>query len=552
MPPFRAVTVAEIEIFRPAPAVITETPGHAAAPHAALSDRPDPLESPGMIRVSDTGYRTRAADPSGVQTYPGLMAQAYEIDRSIALDPAGSGETGARGTIRIVNADRRYDAVAASWNCDSRPVRLYQGRQVLDEVRGIFVDPAYSDLKPVFAGLCAPWFLTESDLTIPFQSSGAWLGRPVQVNRYGGSGGLDGIASMAGRLKPMGRGGTAAAPILNATPVQVDPVSLIWQVSDGPGQIVALYEGGDIGNILSSGQVGDITTASPAAGRYVWESSSRGLFIRLGSKNRYAITCDFVGDFPIGGAVSAPLDIARLLLTETLALPSSLIDLAAFAASGPYQSYVAGFYLDGGSPENGDALVGRIMASIGARLITSRAGKLRPYLLRSPIRMGTEPRLTTTHIMDLKAVALPETLSPPPLRIAVGYARNSTIQTSGLDPDVAADRLQFLADEYREAGAVNAWVGLSYRRPNMPDRIPSVLLRQQDAQAVASDFITLWGQSRALYEVTLPIEDALSFDLTNAVILQYPVADLGNGKIGQVVAESIRSHDATSTIRVLV
>ena len=195
------------------------------------------------LLASDLGYRTLSTDAGGVRAYPPFLDTAFEIDRRASLDPTQA-STRTNGAIRIVNLRQAFDTFVVPRNTDSRAVRVLVGQKSYDTSRGVFVDPAYDSLRPFFAGTSGSWLLAEDVLEVPLKDTSYWTQRSLQTATYGGGGGLDGTAALAGKPKPITRGGTASSPVLNVPLVQVDPIAQIWQWTDAPGTLVTLYEAG--------------------------------------------------------------------------------------------------------------------------------------------------------------------------------------------------------------------------------------------------------------------------------------------------------------------
>ena len=289
----------EMEVYRPG-TVVGPMRGNLSRARMAAPPASAPLESTEIVRASDLGYRTRPTDPGGVVAYPPVLETAFEIDRRVPLSPFAPAAAAAWGAIRLANVGRRYDAMARSHNSDGRPVRILIGRKRRDDARGLDLDPPYGELAELFAGITEPWSLDEGVLTVPLRDATYWLERPFQQNTFAGTGGLEGGADLRGRIKPRTRGGAVGVPVPDVPVVWLDRVRWIGQLSDAPGEVTGLSERGDPAQILSSGQVGDIETAEPAPGRYVWSSTGAGLFIRLGSAPQGTITCNVIGHFPSG------------------------------------------------------------------------------------------------------------------------------------------------------------------------------------------------------------------------------------------------------------
>ena len=539
---------AEIEVYQPNPGLLALTYGHGTRAHGTLSLRPLALEAPGTIRASDTGYRTRADDPGGLRVYPPVLDTAFAIDRRVGLAP-GDASTRTYGSIRLSNLGERFDAYTLSRNSDNRPARILIGAKAWDSARGYQVHPSYTDLLPLFGGVALPWLVEEEAVTIPLADPAAWLDRPVQDATYVGTGGLEGGADLAGKPKPMTRGGTLAAPVCDVPLVLVDAAALIYQWTDGPGAVQTLYEGGQ-GGFTYDGDVADLYAAgSPAPGHYR-TNRARGL-LRLGSKPVYTLSADVTGAFP-SAAATLPGSVALALLTEDMSLSPAVLDLPSFGAADVLRPYVVGYYV-GTEPVQGAELLGNILVSINARLISTRSGLLSLFLL-APLPVGIRPEvaLNPSNAVSVKPQALPAALDPPPYRVQVSYATIWQTQSSGLNGAVSAARRQELATADRYATAFSPLVRAQYRRPNDLAPTRTVLLQRTAAQAMASLVLELFASRPGYYLVEVPIDAAARIDIGTVVHVTWPLADLAVGRIGQVVGEQIRSDQASVTFLVLM
>lgn len=347
----------------------------------------------------------------------------------------------------------------------------------------------------------------------------------------------------------MVRGGTPANPVLNVSLVAVDTANLIYQWTDGPGTLQALYEGG-AAVFANAGDVADLYSGmAPMAGSYR-TNNARGL-VQMGSKPVNTLTADVTGSFPGAGAVTTAAQLARWLLSETMGQGDAVLDLPSFAAADAAYPYTAGFFA--GSGLEGLAQVAALLGSIGARLVATRAGLLSAFVLRTlPANATPAAALTTANAISVTPQALPSTLDPPPSQWRVGWGLNNTVQSSGLNSMVSAARQRQLALDYRVAPWFGSAVATAYRNANKPAPVNTMLLAQAQAQALANDLGALWAGRPGLYAVELPIEAALPLNLGSVVLLRWPLGNLADGRLGQVVGEQLRSADATATLTVLV
>lgn len=540
----------EVEFYTPGLAEPQALPW-GAAPWGAVGPDAAPLESPITLRASDRGYVTLPADPPGLVVYPPILAEAVEIDRALALAPDGAGAGAAWGAVRLVNDDGALDALFTAANVDGRAVRVRAGRKI-PQPHGYESDPSYSDTTEVFAGIGAGLALEDRGLRVELRDAGYWLERLVDGDAYAGTGGLEGNETLAGKRKPRVRGGTLAAPVRNVRPVLVDPAALIYQWTDAGGDLVTLYERGLDGGITDAGDVADLYSGSTPAGQYRTDAP-RGLF-QLGSTPAGEITVDCTGDFPSGEVATDAAAIALRVLLEDASVPAQWIDDGAFIGLSAARPWAAGFALDLDEPLDSVQVVGRLLGSIGARLVPRRTGRLSCVVLDVPAP-GARPAYayTAANVVACAHRRLPQPLDPPPARLRVGYARNHTVQTSDIAPTVTAARRQVLAEPVQVVSAAAAAVLNAWRRPSDPAVVETDLLDEADAQTLVDALADLWctASGRRLWEVTVPIAFALRHEIGAAVSLTYPLAGLSAGALGRVVGERLRWAEGLATLQVL-
>lgn len=533
----------EIEARLPGTAAVPEARGIGGAPIGAIARRLASREHTTTIRASDAGYRTRPSDVGGVVVYPAMLDTAFALDRILGLAPTQANASISWGRTVLVNADRRWDSIAALYNADGRRVRVLAGRKTWDDRRGLWVDPPFTAMQEVFAGIAQPWSLSETALTIPLRDISYWLERPLHTNTYAGTGGYEGTADMAGRVKPILRGGTGDAPVRQVTPVLVDPVDLIYQFADGPGAVVTLREAGDPTNILPGGDVADLYAGSTPPGRYR-TCTARGMF-QLGSRPAGAITVDVCSGTPTAAG------IAREIIAE-LQVPPGFVDEASFIGLAAAWPQPCGWWW--GEEASAAEAVNFFLGSIGARLITTRTGQLRAVPL-AVLPTGIRPAAVYTpdQILSVEPVELGAPLAPSPAAWQVGHSRNHTVQTSDMDPDLDATAAAALGQEWRQEGAANPDVLLVTRTPSLPPMLQSAHLTASGAQALAGQLRDLWclPRPRRAFRVTLPDELTQRHEIGTPLVIAWPADDLDAGRLCQVVGDSIQPGSETGVITVL-
>lgn len=518
---------------------------HGTRPHGTRQRRTAALEQAETLRFSDLGYVREDHVP-----YPPIVTQAFDLDRGLSLTAGGLGGSASYGAITLINDRGALDAVITGKINDHLPVRIMAGRKRLDPDRALWTDPPASDLVPVFAGLGRIWQPDRNTLTIPLLDPSSWLSAAMPVRAYGGGGRLDGDSNVTGRNLPRIRG-----LVCNVSPVLIDAANAVYQVSDGPADIRALYEGGYGGGIGFGGIVTDLYARSPDPGTYLLQRSPTGTWIRLGTPPVYGITVDAFGSFASGAAPQTVLDILRQILIEDFAFPAAYLD-PGWTPRSPLAPWAAGWFWDGTATVTGAEVVSTFLSGLGLSLVPTRTGTLRPVLLTPP-GSGDGPvlALDPDRITAIAPVALDASLSPPPWRWRIGWQRSFTLQRpgSGLHPQAAADRQALIAVETRNAVWFSAVVKQRWRVPNDPAPAPTVLASASDAQAVADRMGELWGRFRTLWAVTVPAEYAWDVDLGDPVSVTAPVPGLSAGPMpGLVVGEHVRSGEPTITLQILI
>lgn len=162
--------------------------------------------------------------------------------------------------------------------------------------------------------------------------------------RYGGTGGADGDAAIAGAMKPYGVG-----TVENAEPVAINATLLLYALSCS--SIVGVDEVRDGGVALDFDadytSYATLAAATVPAGHY--STCIAEGFLRLGSTPVYGITVDFQGDADTIGGLGAPTTmgtIARRIATGrgSLMLSTSQLDSVSFASFESERTAAVGFY----------------------------------------------------------------------------------------------------------------------------------------------------------------------------------------------------------------
>lgn len=513
--------------------------GWGTTPWGALTQLPAPFERVEMLRFSDVGY---VSDTHGA--WPPLVQQAYSLDRRLDLRPDAQAGGESWGALVLASPNGLLDHVIATRVVDHMPLRVRYGLRQRDTIRGCAIDPPEAALKPAFAGLGRSWQPDRQSVEIALTDATSWLDASSQATPYDGKGGRNGGADLAGRYRPKLRG-----RVFNLTPVAVDTVRLIYQISDAPGSIEALYEGGASGGIVFAGQVADVFKTEPPPGHYIVQSDSSGVWFRLGTRPVWAITLDATGALPDGTTPGGLLSLLRGMLLQDCQLEPDLFDAS---WQEPGLDWPGGWYWDGSARVTGRDIADTLLAGLGIRLVASRAGTLRPVAVHAP-HAGAVAHFGPHNLIAVAPVALDDMLDPPPARWRVGYAHAQTVQAagSGLSPLVTPERQAFIGQADRLASWASPELRRRYRVPNDPPPLVTALSDERDAMTVATLHAALWASTRRLRALTVPMEQGYAVNLGDPITLtlpEHPDRTLS----ALVVGEQLRPGEATITLQVLV
>lgn len=519
--------------------------GWGSTPWGALSLLSSSEADTGTVRVSDIGYRTE----SPVIPYPPLLMDGFSVDARIPLSPAQTGIVYGYGSLSIVNAGRQYDALVNVWNMDARRITIKYGVKIWDDTRGVFIDPISDDLLTVFTGIGGQWELSEFTLDIPLRDASYWLDRPIQRAAYAGTGTYEGDAELKGTLKPKTRGVAFNVPL-----TLIDRVNYIYQYNDARGEVTTLYEGAAT-TITFQANTTDLYSGSTDPGKYRTDNS-RGL-LQLGSSpaDNAAITADVIGHFPSAAAQTIAANIVRFMLIEDIGLPSDYMDVDTFTTAATDYPYQAGWYWGPNDQIDGATAVGVCLASFGARVVPATSGELKCFVLQA-VGISESPVASFGPAQILESGVKPRPMAadinPPTWRVRCAYQHNYTIQNSGILGSASDTRRQFVQTADRFAVWSNEGISDAYANANDLPPFGGGLTSEADAQEVADRTGALFGTRRYVFDVPLPLVEAVAIEFGDVVTITYPNHALAHGARGRVVGRSFNAADLSMTLTVMI
>jgi hypothetical protein len=485
---------------------------------------------------SESGFGSAAAvSAGGVQTlryssngYTRLdLGLHYEprLKGDVAVSRAIIGRDGVAGLARVSaeltlsNADGALDELLDQYALDGRPVRVLIGP----------ADGDYADFGLYFSGVFDRGTVTDDSFRIQLSDGMARLELPVQSNTYGGTGGLDGGADLKGKPKPLCWGAVA-----NVSPVLVDAVNLIYQVHDGAIQ--------DVPAVRDRGVALTRVLGAPAPGEYQPDLAT-GTF-RLGAAPDGKVTCDVEGDAPPAGYTDRTAVIAQRILASKLY--TSEIDTTAFANLDGVAIAPVGYYIGAESVTAAEVL-DELLTGIGAFGGFSRTGTFTTAIIDAA-NGAPAASFNNQDIIELSREPLPAAVDPIAWRVAVAWGRNYTVQ-----PDLAAlatdaDR-SFAAEPHRVAAREDVAIKSRHLLARDYGTRPALFRDAADAEAEAARLFSLWGVSRRLLRVTVPLHGLLA-DIGSVVHLSDPRHRLQFGADARVVGHAARG--VKTELRVIV
>lgn len=258
------------------------------------------------VRVSNRDYVTLPTDTPASTFFDGFLV-AFQIDRHLVSSGQirSAQSQSFQATVRIANPTR--DDGGAGRKLDAWLAYAWQGaRWTLD---ALTAGDAFAAATRVFSGTVERPDEDSGDLLLTLHDRGAELAKDIQTNKYGGTGGFDGDASLAGKFKPLGFGLVRRVP-----GVFVDPALLWYDLNDGA--ISAILEVTDKGIALTA----DVSNP-PASGKYYADLANGR--VRLGASPVGEPRFSFRGDASGSGYVSTHADIMRRIVTTRGASPLS-------------------------------------------------------------------------------------------------------------------------------------------------------------------------------------------------------------------------------------
>ena len=470
--------------------------------------------------ASDGGYVSKPSDNPANTYFPPAMTAPFSYSNRLWEGDLPSGRTiQAFGAIVLHNGDERFDDFLRA-GVAGRRVEIYQGAK----------HAAYSTHSLVFRGRVEgpDWDLAEA--TIPLRSEESLFEQPISQSTYGGTGGRDGDAQLAGVNKPLCYGGVFNAPCL-----LIDQANGVYQVHDTTINAVSAVRDKGLALTLPSardggladdyatyealvaaatGDAGDSPAPDIAAGEYA-TCLAEGM-IRTGGAADGQVTANLQGCAGGTGYVSTTPDIVQRIIESRLAGFSISIDSASFASTkaDAIGGAAIGYFVPSGDDLSVGLVIDQLMAGVLGYGYFALDGSYKIGVISAPTG-GTA--LATREIA--RADRLPRSgMRKPYWQVRVGYQRNNLLQSrDDLATSVSEANKQLYGQDASYKVADDTTIKRDYPTSERLT-FQTFFASGSDATAFGTRFLALFGVLRDTYQATTR-RDPFSIEVGEAISL---------------------------------
>lgn len=471
------------------------------------------------LRLSDRGFITQPDDAPANAYYEPRITQPASLAREMYSGGTSGRSDIAWGELVATNIDGGLDAWK-SYSFDGRDCIIRLGE---DSARYL------SDFTTVIKGTVEQATLDWSSFRLLLRDRLSNFDKPWLTTRYAGTNslpsGLEGVGDIKGKVKPRTLG-----KVLNVQPPCVNTTRLIYEV--GPcASVDAVY---DQGIALTAGtnytSQSDMETTAPSAGYFrAWPG---GGYFRLGSSPVGPVTADVTQ-----GASTAARTVAQLIKQIALDMGTAAGDISSadVTALDTANSAVAGVYAD--SDQRAIDLMDQLAASIGAWYGFDRLGVLRMGVLTAPSGDPVVVLNAANCLPPQRQQSQDEGGGLPAYRINLTYAKNYTVQKSGLAGAVTAARRSVIEQSSASVSVEDASIKTQYL--NAVEIKRDTLLSDGTATATeAARLLALYKVAREFYAVRVRDVSAAmlaTLDLGSVVQMVFSRFGLADGKLFIVI-----------------
>lgn len=457
--------------------------------------------------LSNRPFKSASTDTPANTVYEPIVigSSVRTVERISVIDQSASISF---GDIEMVNNDGSID----SWLND-----IWSNRSVkvlLGDVRW-----ERADFEVIFNGITEDIGSRSRDtLNLKIRDKLQRLNTPVTETTLGGA------TNNKNQLIPLTFG-----ECHNVSPLLTNPATLEYQV-----------HGGQMERLIEVRDNGVPVTATPnlTTGKFTLAVQPFG-----------RITASVQGDKPSATWNNTAKKIVERLVTgygeTTNRFVSGDLDTSSLGTFDAVNPQVLGVHLS--QRENVLNICNQVAATVGARMVMSRAGLLKLIKIELPAP-GTPFEITTDDV-TVGSMQISQKLTVQ-AGFKLGYARNWTIQES-LDTRIPNEHKDLYAREWLTTSAKDATTKTDYRLDGEPEQIDTYLLTEANAATEATRLLDLFKTPRFIVSFDANAR-LLQLELGQAVTVTYPRFGLDAGKDGMVVGLSPDWDSATISVEVLI
>jgi hypothetical protein len=432
------------------------------------------------------------------------------------------------------NGDRALDNMAALGLLTGRTVKV---RAVPAPSRSASdAGSSLSSAVTAFQGVAGSLIPNGQRMQLNLDDLSWRLSKPLQANRYDGSGGLNGTPDLAGKPKPVSFGWR-----YNVTP---QPIGLV-DLGDGAKLTYQTHWRPIAGHdaMRERGVPMTQTTSAPSIGE--WKDwPVQGCF-QLGFTPNGAVSCDVRGD-AVGSYAGTTVQVVQRMLTTLGPLFADTdFDLGSLGLLETQILGEIGWGIGAESITAADA-ISQLVSGAGIWLIGNRKGQLR-LAMPQPLAGVQNLSLDVGDIVSLSPLQLPATLQPAPSTVEVAAVKNWTPLSDISSSVSAADRSLLSGESQIVRQFSNAIGGRQYQQRTMS--LPGLFRYTTDAQRRAFA-LSAWLE-KGLRAFTVTTDKYLNqVEIGHVASVTYPLFGLQNGFTGVVAAwsEQVGKRRITMTL----
>jgi hypothetical protein len=434
------------------------------------------------LYLSNRQWASSSTDSPASTQYLDYITGGVRVDRSISMEGDVSSSY---GDIELDNSSGQLDEWF-NYVFEGRDVSIYFG------------DPAWdkAQFAQVFTGVAVSIDSRKRDrlnlkIGDRLQSLNASISAPVIT-----------VSSGDEKQCPLVFG-----EVFNITPLLLDSAQLVYKVHDG--QVERIIEVRDNGVPVQF-------TPLKTAGAFQLLAQPIGTIT-------VSVQGDAVGGYSntVGGVIEKI--IARFAPENSNVSPASFnsTKLAQFKAA--YTQPIGVFITD---KTNLLALCNSLAKSVGHSLAVGADGL---FYFTNFIPSPSTPSIGGIGVDDIVYQGItPTKIKSPSPKVKVGYAKNWTVQASGLSAGIPASHLSLFADEWLTVSKTDLEAVTLYKYTVEPALVETFLLKATDAGMLALNLLQRDGKKRTTYGVN-GFASFLQWELGDCLTLTHPRWGLASG-----------------------